>query len=243
MGRPLPSHRPDRERRRAGGYVYVTTGTGTIHHHDAGTGERVDATVHDATVRDLANYGGILYAVLADGLVAGDVAGDGSLEEQWRHDVDGASTLEPGRVAVGGGRVALVQFDRLADESAVSLFDADGASLGTVAFERSARRVAMREDWYAATRLADGESRAGELYAFDDAGERWSVELETVPTWITLAAGTLYVGSAFDGPSLTAVDAASGDELWRLEGVFPHAVVGETIYATTADGLFVALRA
>lgn len=223
-------------------YVYVATGTKTIHHHDADTGERVDATVHDATVRDLANHDGVLYAALADGLVAYDVADDGSLEEQWRHRVDEESTLEPTRVAAGGGRIALVQFDRMVDESAVSLFDADGASFGTVEFDRSARWFAMGEEWYAASWISEGESRAGEVHAIDGTEARWSIELETGPMWLALADGTLYAGSALDGSSLTAVDAASGDELWRLDGVFPEAIVGETVYATTVDDRFVALR-
>lgn len=229
------------------GIVFLSTGMDTIHHHDADTGERVDATVHDTAVRDLANHDGILYAALADGLVAYDVAADGSLEEEWRHRIDGESDLEPRFVVVGDDRVYLTRRrGRETGPSAVDVIDvAEGAQLGTLEFHRSADVVAVGEYAYvsAARRTGSGPTD-GELFAFDGLDRVWSVEVEPAPG---LAGGgdVLCVGAAdidAETSRVIALDAKSGDELWSYEGAFPQAVVGEAVYAMSADGRLVALR-
>lgn len=228
------------------GYVYLTTERGTIHHHDADTGERVGATIHDAAVRDLANHEGVLYTALADGLVAYDVAADGSLEERWRHRVDEAPDLEPRSVVVGSGRAYLTRRrGRASGPSAVDVFDVAAESrLGTLEFDRGAGVAAADEYAYVGTARQTGRRPTdGELHAYDGTERAWSIDAEPAPG---LAAGgdVLCVGTYdvdAEESRVVAVD-AGGDELWTFEGAFPRAVVGETVYATTTDDRFVALR-
>lgn len=224
------------------GYLYLSNQSDTIHCHDADSGERVDATVHDTGVGGLANHDGVLYAALEDALVAYDVADDGSLEELWRYGLGDGDDPNPFSVAVQGERAWVVQErDRANSQSGVSLFDVESEEhLGTIELDAPASVSAIGEYTYL-TRGSD--PTRGDILAYEGTEEQWVVELEPGPAWTVLAGGTLYVGrGGREAPSLTALDAESGDELWTYEGAFPQAVVGETIYATTGDDRFVALR-
>ena len=229
------------------GYVYLSTGTDAIHHHEADTGERVDATVHDGRVGDLANRDGVLYAAVADGLVAYDVTDGGSLEEQWRGRLGAEETVDPITVSVGGALAYVLHRQRRGADVgyAVSLFDVDRAEhVDTIDFDRSPAVSAIGEYAYVATTPDDGRiPTEGEITAYDGTDELWSVEFEPGPVWSVLAGGTLFVGTGAEEPAITALDAGNGDELWTYAGAFPRAVVGETVYATTDDDRFVALRA
>jgi len=224
------------------GYVYATTGIESLHHHDAETGERVDATVHDAVVQGLANHEGVLYAVLADGVAAYDTADDGSLDERWRHRIEEESEFEPIHFAVGGGQAALVLHDRTADETRVSVFGTGGSEfLHALEFDQRVTRIVIGEYSYVATiRTTDSRPTGGEIRAYDGTEERWTVELETPPFSLVLADKTLIVGGSNE--QTLAIGSRSGDNLWAYEGTTPLAVVGETIYGTTAGDRFVALR-
>lgn len=225
------------------GYVYVTTGKESLHHHDIETSERVDATVHDVAVLQLANHDGVLYAMLADGVVAYDVTDEGSLEERWRHRFNEKSDFEPVNFAIGGGRAALVLNQKESRGIRVLMFDIGGGEfLGPIEFERSATRIVMGEYSYINTiRTASSRPTAGEIRAYDGTDEHWTVDLEFPPFWLALAGQTLIVGGN-DGLTVAAIDGESGDKLWTYEGAFPNAVVDEAIYATTRDDQFVALR-
>lgn len=221
------------------GYLYLSTQTDTIHCHDANTGERVDAIVHDVGVRGLANHDGVLYAALEDALVAYD----GRLEELWRYGLCDGDEPNPFSVAVHGERAWVVQQrERASSQSAVSLLDVETEEhLGTVEFDDGPSGTVIGEFTYV---TLGSTSTGGEIHAYDGTEEQWSVELQLGPAWSALADGTLYVGRiGSEEPILTALDAESGDELWTYEGALPHAVVGETVYATTDDDRFVALRA
>lgn len=225
------------------GFVYVTTGIESLHHYNTETGKRVEATVHDTIVWGLANHEGVLYALLTDGVAAYDVADDESLVEQWRHRIGKTSGFEPSYFAVGGGRAALV-LRRSGDEGIrVLIFDTGGGEfLGPIEFERPVSQIVMGKYTYVATiQSTSSRPTGGEIRAYDGTEERWAVELEITPFWLALADETLLVGG---NPELTtvAIDGEGGHELWTYEGAFPNAVVDETIYATTTDDRFVALR-
>lgn len=230
------------------GYVFISTGTDTIHHHDADTGERVDATVHEGAVRGLSNRDGVLYAALADGLATYDVADDGSLEERWRHRIDDGSELEPRSVVVGPDRAYLVRRrGRNSGPSAVDVFDvADESRLGTLEFERRAVVAAVDGEYayVGLSRLTGRQPTDGELRAYDGTEDVWSADVEPAPVTVA-GGGVLCVGSSdieAGNSRIVALDATSGDALWTYAGAFPLAVVGETVYATTDDERFVALR-
>jgi len=233
------------------GYVYVVTasetvvpeGSGAVGRHDAATGERLEDARLDAEVGGLANHEGTLYAALEDGIAALDVGADGGLETRWRHRADW-SAVGLGSVAAAGDRAYVRAEPDPVAETVLSAYDLDAeAHLGTLRFDRVVTAPAVGEYVHVVTAdHGNGRPEDGDVRAYDGADEQWTVEFDSVPAWSALADGTLYVGSGLEETRLTALDAATGEERWTYEGAFPHAVVGETVYASTDDGRFVALR-
>jgi outer membrane protein assembly factor BamB len=218
------------------GWVFLFPSDGALRLH-ADTGEVVERTDH------------ALYGPATDGVsVYGgrstfrgfDVDGR-TLDERWTADYDGYESY--GAPAVSDGLVYR-STNTLADSGTqsrgrLSVYDtADGGELLQVPFEETPQSPAVADGVaYVATSdvWADTLGRDGVLVAVaHDGTERWRFEPDAGLGTPVVADGTVYASPFHaSGAPLVALDADSGDELWRRELAVSGpelAVAGETLY-------------
>jgi outer membrane protein assembly factor BamB len=229
------------------GWVFLFSPGGTRRLH-ADTGEvvgRSDRSLYRTTTDGGPVYGG------RTTMRAYDVEGR-TLDERWTTSSDGYETY--GVPAVDDGLVYRGTNALSASESEprgrFSVYDAsDGTEVATVPFQRTPQTPAVDDGVAYVATSGVGSENIGEdgllAAVAQDGTERWRFEPDAGLQFPVVADDTVYArpfrGS---GAPLVALDADSGDELWRRDRVVSDpelAVADETLYVAGGSKV-VALR-
>ncbi|MFC4406464.1 outer membrane protein assembly factor BamB family protein [Haloarchaeobius iranensis] len=229
------------------GWVFVFPSDGPVRLH-ADTGEIVERS--DDALYATTTAGGSLYGGRST-FRACDVD-DGGLDERWTADYDGYETYGAPAVADGlvyRGTNTLSPSDS-EPRGRLSVYGAsDGAEVATVPFQRTPQTPAVADGTvYVATSgvRASNIGREGLLAAVGHDGEvRWRFDPAAGLRTPVVADGTVYTGPfRASGAPLVALDAQSGDELWRrdLGPSDPEIAVADGTLYIAAGSKVVALR-
>lgn len=217
----------------------------------ADTGEVVDRLEHEGLHR-VATDGSVLYG--GDRVFSALAVDDRRLERRWENDYPGYETtdspvVDDGLVYRGGYRV--FEDDDL-PQSRLTVYDTNhrhGVQTVTVPFDQGLRTPAVADGtaYVATADVRTGTLRQdGVVAAVTHDGEvQWRFQPDADPRSPVVADGTVYTGPYRNlEDSLVALDAETGEELWRRPvNERPElAVAGETLYVAT-DGEVRALRA
>lgn len=242
-----------------GGLVYFATRDGRVHAVDARSGaRRWRVETGPVMAWPWGHESGDLYLsspAYLDGVVVVG-AGDGGVyaldartgRRRWRAPTEGRVRSSPaiagGRVYVGSADGRVYAFD-LATGARRWRYDTEGTTLDSRKFGYD-RRTVQSSPAVAGGTVYVG-ARDGFLYALgaDSGTLRWRFDhkISWVNTSPAVRDGVVYAGSS-DGQFVQAVDAATGQELWRTKtGVTwsSPAVAGDVVYAGDGAGFLSAL--
>lgn len=222
------------------GYVFVGRqgGYSTLH---ADTGEVVrnrGAWVGPMAVRGDAAYGAGAHEV------GGYAVGSRTLQERWRVSLDGPYHAYSVPV-LGDGTLYQPEYAMAgsdAPDGRLSPYGLDGTSHAKTSFAQVPMGVVVTDDAAfvgTTTITASDIGEAGRLLALDrHGGRRWDVGIDAGFTAPVVAHGVVLAGPfARSTVPLLAVDAATGDELWKrdVSGTARIALAGDRVYVGHDD--------